>query len=196
MKRFRNIVSTSALVACLALPITNLRADEEASTHWVPGTIYILEGHANLVVYSIGEHRLLKAGSPVCLAALTIISEDSFVMETERILANGRHQYATKYGTITPSGRITFDYPDEREAIQIHVGVTAHGRGIVDGVTIYKGWFDEDTLYASFEVQGLQTTWPTNNPYKKDPNDPMVLYEGPISIYEDFDLVLVDVLMP
>ena len=195
MKQLRNIILV-ALVFALALPAANLSADTEASSHWMPGTVFILEGHTNTVVYSIGEHRLLKAGSPVCMAVLTITSENTFVMETEQILANGSHRFGIKYGTITPSGRISFDYPGEQEAIQVHVGVTAHGSGIVDGVTIYKGWFNEDTLYAYFEVQGLQTTWPTNNPYKKDPSDPTLLYEGPISVYEDFDLEVVDIMMP
>ena len=76
------------------------------------------------------------------------------------------------------------------------MGITAHGRGIVDGVTIYKGWFDGMSLYAYWELLGLQTS-PAFIPwYQKDPSDPSVLFDGPISVYEDFCLEVVDIIEP
>lgn len=190
MKRIRNVFTSTMLVACLILP-ASLHSNDDEQIHWIPGAVYYMEGHTNIVITSIGEHRLLKHGSPLCEAVLTIIDKDSFIMDTLETFPSGRQRIGVKYGTITPSGRVTFAYPGVEAAIQENVGVTAHGRGIVDGITIYKGWFDELSLFAYFEVIGHQTSWPRLNPYKKDPNDPTLLYEGPISVYEYFDLMVV-----
>ena len=191
MKKLRDCILASLFAAGLAFSAAALNASED-SAHWVPGTTYCLEGYTGFYVYSYGEQiTLFDAGLP-CTAVLTISGRDSFVMESVEYFPDGSVREATWYGTITPSGRISYPYPDEPLAIQLHIGLTVHGRGVIDGVAIYKGWFDEVTLIANWELVGHQTQPALVPFYNKDPADPTVLFDGPISIYEEFVLEVVD----
>lgn len=195
MKRLSKYRLTSLLAACLFLP-TGLLIAQANENHWAPGTVYIMEGHTNFYIYAIAEHLVLFDGKLVCHAALTITGKDTFRMDTIEYFPDGGTRVAVKEGTITPAGRVSFDYEGEVEALQIHVGITAHGRGVVDGVAIYKGLFDGISLYASWELLGLQTTPALLPWYQKVPSDPSILFDGPISVYEDFNLEVVDMILP
>ena len=127
-----------------------------------------------------------------CTATLTIIGKQAFQLEVTEYFPDETTRVTTKYGKITPAGRVSYEYIDEVEALLVHGGLTVHGPGVVDGNTIYKGWFDGMSFCAYFEVMGHQTQPGMLPWFNKDPDDPSVLFDGPISVYQDYELYVVD----
>ena len=87
---------------------------------------------------------------------------------------------------------VTTTWDDLLANLVPHVGVTPHGRGINDNTATYMGMLDGGMLHLACHVIGLQTE-PAEYPfYWKDPNDPSVLFRGPIDLTFRFDLTAVE----
>jgi hypothetical protein len=191
MQITKRILAQLFLLAAITIPLSTLSAEPEKQG-WLPGDSYCLEGSTNFFIYSIGEEKVLFDGYLPCTAVLTITGKHAFELELTEYFPDSTTRVSTKYGKITPGGRVSFPYIGEVEALLVHVGLTVHGRGVVDGNTIYKGWFEGDSFYAYFEVLGHQTQAAQLPFYNKNPDNPEDLYEGPVSVYQDIELYAVD----
>lgn len=168
-----------------------------APIDWAPGETIELEGYTRFGVYSIGEHRVLLDPADwflYCKAIITVTGKHTFDLYTEEYMnpddeAPMRVYYTS--GRISSGGQLSFSLPAIQD-IEMHTGVTPHGRGVNQGNIIYKGSLDDGSLIAEADVIGLQTHPATFPMYWKDPMDPSVLFDGPISFTFSFELSVVD----
>lgn len=183
----RKLLAQSLLLAALLIPFS-ISSAESGNQGWQVGESFCLEGSTIFYLYAIEEELVLFDGFLPCTAILTITGRDAFELDVTEYFPDGTTRVSTKYGKITPGGRVSYTYFGEVDALLHHVGLTVHGRGVVDGNTIYKGWFDGESLYAYFEVLGHQTQPALMPFYNKVPDDPSVLFDGPISVFQGYDL--------
>lgn len=168
-----------------------------APIDWTPGETIELEGYTRFGVYSIGEHRVLLDPADwylYCKAIITVTGKHTFDLYTEEYMnpddvAPMRFYYIS--GRISSGGQLSFPIPAIQDIV-MHTGVTPHGRGVNQGNIIYKGSLNEGSLIAVAQVIGLQTHSATFPFYWKDPSDPSVLFDGPISFTLSFELSVVD----
>ena len=156
-----------------------------------------LEGFTRFAVYSVGEQKELLSPSDwylYCSATLTYTSKRTFeLVAAEYMNEDDVEPMRTTYifGWIRPNGELCFGI-DVLDDIQLHTGVTSWGRRPNQTKITYKGYLDEESLYGVANVMGLQTQPATFPMYWKDPDDPSVLYSGPISFRFTFELEVVE----
>lgn len=191
LKRFNKqaiLVSGCLLAAALCAHARN-------HGHWMIGDTLYLDGYSGATIQAIAEGRMLWDGTFYCEAWLTFTGDNSFELITAEHMPTPIGEVVRvreAVGEITNGGIVTIEDQELLENLVPHVGVTAHGRGIQNGVATYMGYFDGQVLSYSAHVIGLQTQ-PAEYPfYWKNPDDPNVLFKGPIDLVFFANLTVVE----
>ena len=191
-----NKFSKPVLFASGLLLVSAISATARQHRDWMPGDTLYLEGTSGATIQAIAEDVMLWDGSFYCEGWITFTGFNSFELTIAEHMPTPTGEVIVRVRDfdcrITPGGVVTFPDADLLENLVPHVGVTPHGRGIRDGVATYMGYLDELELDLSAHVIGRQTE-PADYPfYWKDPNDPTVLFTGPIDLVFYFNLAVVE----